>query len=732
MKGRRILSGHSALLVLALGAPATTQEQKGGGAPASVSQLEAAVKRDPGSPSARVALGLAYWGRNEYPRALLEFRRAVEVGPRSAEAHNWLGVALSRKSELPAAIAEFRKAIELDPQYARAYANLGSALATSGDYGEAVEVFQKALALEPNSVAAHFNLGMALRETGDLETATAHLRRVAEADPTNASIHYELGQTLRQGGDLPGAVASLERALEINPELREGYYALGVTLRQQGAAVRRPPPAPASPADDLYAARPRSRRAGRSRGCPRAAHRGPPPGRRPTRTRTASSASSWVSRGSLSPPSATWSGRWPCGPSPPRPATTSGWRCGTAAARDRAIGELRRSVELDPAAGGSQAFLGTALRETGDLAGARVSLQRAIALLPPTAAVYVDLAHHLPPGRRSRQGGRTARGRAEPLRAVGARAGLGLGERRPPQGARSRARATPRPTTCSVACSAARASTAARWPPSSARRSGSSPDYAEAHNNLGLVLVQAGDDAAGHRRVPRGGADLAGLRGRPRQPGRRPHSDRRRGGRPGAREGGGPGAHPGEGAVQPGLGLRREPRPRTGQGDRGAARGHRARPDLRPGAPRARQGAPPGRQRERGDLRRSRRPCGSSPSAEKPTTSSAWPSRGRGEPAEATPGAPEGPRAGGGGRARPDREPRHRGGPLRAREGRPRAGGGQAPPRDPGPTRLIRGHELPRGGAREAGRRGRRRRRLPEGAGAQSRGRARASRASSG
>ena len=48
-------------------------------------------------------------------------------------------------------------------------------------------------------------------------------------------------------------------------------------------------------------------------------------------------------------------------------------------------------MRLDPAAGAAQAFLGVALREHGDLAGARASLQRAIALLPPTAAVYVDL-----------------------------------------------------------------------------------------------------------------------------------------------------------------------------------------------------------------------------------------------------------------------------------------------------------------------------------------------------
>ena len=45
--------------------------------------------------------------------------------------------------------------------------------------------------------------------------------------------------------------------------------------------------------------------------------------------------------------------------------------------KERAAAELRESVKLDPAAGESHAFLGTVLRERGDWAGARASLQRA-------------------------------------------------------------------------------------------------------------------------------------------------------------------------------------------------------------------------------------------------------------------------------------------------------------------------------------------------------------------
>jgi tetratricopeptide (TPR) repeat protein len=475
----------------------------------SAGELESALKRDPTNADLQVQLGIAYWQQDDFSRALAAFRRAVTIAPASAEAQNWLGVALLSQSDFPGGIAALRRAIALDPKHGRAYSNLGSALAKSGDLAAAVEVFQKALALEPNSAGAQMNLAMALRETGDLEKALEYMRRVVSSEPAKADHHYELGQTLRQSGDLEGAVAALERAIEIDPELREGYYALGMALKQQSAAARTAIARQPSPADDRY-------KQGQD-----AAARGEWKAAREHLTAAVaadaqhaeaqtllgfvlgqqgdlSTALRHLERAvSLRPESA--DARYNLG--------VALWYSG---ARDRALRALQESVKLDPAAGPTYAFLGAAQRDSGDRKSARGSLQRAIALMPPTAAVYVDL-------------GITYLLADEPGNALGQfEAALNAPQRSLPRpdwdAAVTQLRRAIASQTAPERTVTATAQ-AADWLAAShnvlglilGRQGAQStdvaaafkeairlrPDFAEAHNNLGLVLIQAGQDDGG-------------------------------------------------------------------------------------------------------------------------------------------------------------------------------------------------------------------------------------------
>ena len=454
----------------------------------SVTQLQAALKRDPGNPRRYIQLGQAYWDENDYQRAFAAFQQAVKVAPASAEARNWLGAFLMGRGNLLDAISELRKAVSLDPTYARAYTNLGSALAKSGDLSDAAAAFRKALSLQPNSWAAHLNLGLALRENGDAAGALVHLRRVARAEPRNATVQCELGQTLRQNGDLAGAVAAFERALEIDPELREAYYGLGFTLKQRGAAAHKASPQPtresyqraqdALTKGDLSAAKEQLFEAVGADESDGDAHN--LLGYILGQEGDMASALAHLERAvALRPDSA--DAHYNYG--------AALWYSGS---KDKALSELKTSIRLDPAASGSYALLGMVLRETGDLAASRLDLQRAIALSPTTAATFIDLgivflrqgqldralaqfeaglnaasSHPAPDWDNAigRLGELISKdpGRAEAHNMLG----LLLGRK----GANS-----------DEVLGELREAVRLR------------PDYAEAHNNIGLVLAQSGDD----------------------------------------------------------------------------------------------------------------------------------------------------------------------------------------------------------------------------------------------
>jgi tetratricopeptide (TPR) repeat protein len=501
----RVLAGLAAWLFVASAAaqskgPARATPSKNPAAPAaqaaasSIARLQAQIQRDPSNPQLHIELGLAYWETNDYARALSAFQRAVKTGPKVAEAHNWLGVALAGKADLPGAIAEFKQALALDPKYARAYTNLGSAEAKSGDLEAAVDAFQKALDLEPTNPSAHVNLGLALREKGDLDAALLHLRPVATANPSNAGLQYELGQTLRQSGDLPGAIAAFEKAITLEPELREGYYGLGQALKERSAASRKAQPAyPPGPADDLLkkaqdslaqhdldTAHELLAEAVRADDSNADAHTllGFVLGQQ----RDLLSARTHLERAiALRPDSS--DAHYNLG--------VVQWYSG---AKEKGVAELHTSVTLDQACGSCYAFLGTAQRDSGDLDGARVSLQRAIAVLPPTAAVYVDLG--------------IVYLRANELeKALGQlEAGLNLPASVLPMPDWSNAIASLRPLLAAHSGSAeahhalglmlgrtgADSTEVAREFREAVRLR---PDYAEAYNDLGLVLLQSGDDA---------------------------------------------------------------------------------------------------------------------------------------------------------------------------------------------------------------------------------------------
>jgi tetratricopeptide (TPR) repeat protein len=431
-----------------------------------------------------IARGTAYFEKGEHDKGLTEFRKAVALSPTSAKAHYYLAAALAGDSKLTEAAAEFRRSLAIDPKYAAAWTNLGSVLAKSGDVKGALDPYRRALAIEPGNLAYRMNLAMASRAAGDANGAIGHLKIVAERQPRSAAVLLELGLALRQNGEIEPAVKAFESAIEIDPELREGYYNLGLSLKQLRQPARTVSEGYRQAREvflrgDLGAAATALRQALAANEDDADAHNllGFVLGQE----RDLTGAVEHLNRAvALRPDFA--EARYNLG--------VALWY---STQRSAALENLRQAVKLDPAAGESCAFLGMALRESGDLSAAREQLQRAIALLPLMAAPLVDLgivyvrlgddAHSL--------------GQFD--------AGLNLTEAAGPapnwEMAANELRAKLPAHTADAAfhntfgrilgrAAAGATAVAAEFREAIKLQ----PDFAEAQNNLGLVLTQTGDD----------------------------------------------------------------------------------------------------------------------------------------------------------------------------------------------------------------------------------------------
>ncbi len=426
--------------------------------------LEAAVKLKPDHERARVALGLLLQQAGETEAAMVQYRAALQHQPESAEARNWLGVALLAKNQPREAAAEFRQVVAKHPSHTRAWSNLGMALAQAGDATASLDAFEKGLAQAPRDPQLQVNYAIALRNAGQAEKAVALFRQVAAQTGATPDLQFQIAQSLRQTGDTAAAIEAFDAALAESPELAEAYYALGATLKQHAAAQR---PKGASAFSTAS----------------KAAASGTAAGVALAREGNLDAALAAFRKALEADPN--------YAPAHYQLGAALWYRNDKPASR----AALEKALSLDPALAEAHSFLGMALRETGDLARARRHLQFAIALNSRLPAPYMDLGLVFLQQDRVEY----ALGQFE--------AALNLPARPDRLPGVDQAIAALRPLSSRSTATAELYNTYGRLlgsagaPPRDVLAAfqqavRTKPDFAEAHNNLGLVHLQSNDDAA--------------------------------------------------------------------------------------------------------------------------------------------------------------------------------------------------------------------------------------------
>jgi arylsulfatase A-like enzyme/Tfp pilus assembly protein PilF len=133
-------------------------------------------------------IGLAYWHKGNFEKALKAFEESVSIDNKYPIAFNNLGalhysIFLKTKDleSYKKSVQNFKRAIELDPYYSTAFQGLGVAYAQVGDLEEAISCLEKALELRPDFGQAVYDLGIVYMKNGETIKAYDNFIKVKES-----------------------------------------------------------------------------------------------------------------------------------------------------------------------------------------------------------------------------------------------------------------------------------------------------------------------------------------------------------------------------------------------------------------------------------------------------------------------------------------------------------------------------------------------------------------------
>jgi tetratricopeptide (TPR) repeat protein len=89
-------------------------------------------------------LGVAWYQKKDYDKAIADYSKAIEINPKSDEAYYNRGNAWYDKGDYTKAIADYTKVIEINPKDAQAYHCRGDAWGKKGNHAKAKADHDKA------------------------------------------------------------------------------------------------------------------------------------------------------------------------------------------------------------------------------------------------------------------------------------------------------------------------------------------------------------------------------------------------------------------------------------------------------------------------------------------------------------------------------------------------------------------------------------------------------------
>ena len=192
-----------------------------------IAKLEALAAKHPDLKGVSHELGVTYYKKSDYLKAVASFKKALEEDPKDSEAVQLMGLSYYLAGRPAEAIAPLEKvqtwypSANVDAAYI-----LGVCYMQTKDYPSARKAFAKMFAVAADSAASYlFTARMLLRQDFG-PVAEEYAKKAVELDPKLPLAHSLLGELYLYKSRLPEAIEQFQKELELNPGEAAVYYRL--------------------------------------------------------------------------------------------------------------------------------------------------------------------------------------------------------------------------------------------------------------------------------------------------------------------------------------------------------------------------------------------------------------------------------------------------------------------------------------------------------------------------
>ena len=184
-------------------------------------RLAAAYPRDE---RAHFLLGGAYFGQQNYAKAIAEYEKSIALAPEYAPAYNLLGYAHRANGEFDEAEKAFKKYIALIPNDPNPYDSYAELLMKMGRFDQSIAMYRKALATDSHFAPSRFGIASNLMFQGKHDEARAEawkLHQSARNDGERRTALFGAAVIYADEGKLDQALAELQKEYAVAEKISD-------------------------------------------------------------------------------------------------------------------------------------------------------------------------------------------------------------------------------------------------------------------------------------------------------------------------------------------------------------------------------------------------------------------------------------------------------------------------------------------------------------------------------